>query len=171
MDAETRQALKLAVDARRRALEEIPPAVYDHEKCQIGRRGARSGPTRTAPCGTETAYKRGCHCEACRAASKDARARRRARTAPRPTTSATRRRQFAKPLLTERQLDILRLSALGKDVAAIAELLNAKRSTVQRQRKYAQRSLAATSITQAVATAIRAGLLWPPEHDRQDLAA
>ncbi|MFE4857312.1 response regulator transcription factor [Streptomyces sp. NPDC056670] len=66
---------------------------------------------------------------------------------------------YARPLLTARRIEILRLYAHGHDTAEIAEAMLVSASTVKAQTRLACMRLGATNRTQAVAVAIALGIL------------
>ncbi|RCH70505.1 DNA-binding response regulator [Streptomyces sp. SDr-06] len=65
----------------------------------------------------------------------------------------------ARPLLTARRIEILRLYAHGYDTAGVAEAMFVSPSTVKDQTRLACQRLGAANRTQAVAVAIALGLL------------
>lgn len=65
----------------------------------------------------------------------------------------------ARPLLTARRLEILRLYAHGYDTVGVARSMFVSPSTVKDQTRLACRRLGAANRTQAVAVAIALGLL------------
>lgn len=64
--------------------------------------------------------------------------------------------------LTPLELDILRLSAAGKNAVQMQQVLYYNRDWIKENRQSAVHKLNANNITQAVAIAIRTGLIEPP---------
>jgi DNA-binding NarL/FixJ family response regulator len=62
-------------------------------------------------------------------------------------------------ILTPRELSVLRLLSLGHQIRAVAELLELGEETIRTHMKKAQVKLGVQNRTQAVAQAIRRGLI------------
>jgi LuxR family transcriptional regulator, quorum-sensing system regulator BjaR1 len=74
-------------------------------------------------------------------------------------TSQLRRRQAAKPKPTARESEVLRWVAHGKSAWEIGEILHITKRTVDEHVQAVVRKLGATNRTNAVAIALRDGLI------------